>query len=569
MKYGGRRFLSAMVFVLVGSLPLVSASLAHGRAGDHFLHPASESIRHSSPQQPELEHCPPLAPPTGRIVNVSTEIELRDAVNEGIPDTTILVADGTYHLGQFDYYLWMDTPNVTLRSQSGNRESVILDDAYSRSEIVTVAASGVTIAGLTIKRAGTHPIHVTSSDSGDTLETLIYDVHIIDPGQQAIKINPHSAQIYFPDDGEIACSRLELTAAGRLAVWNINGSCYTGGIDAHQARDWVIRDNEIDGFWCSNGLSEHGIHLWRGCRDTLIQRNILSDNARGIGFGLATSGEARTYADDPCPSAGGGYVDHYGGIIRNNFVFASSSMLFGSEYGFDCGICLWQACGAQVLHNTVASTQAPFSSIEWRFDHTDVDIVNNLVTHNLNDRGGTYREAGNLEDGPLSLFTDGLGGDLHLTSSAISAIDMGVPVAQGLCDDDIDGDLRPVGLARDIGADEYSVPRPAPVTNLRATSVVTSAGFLTAQLQWTAPVDAITTTLRYSDAFIAEVDWASSQLLTDTLPGEAGSFSVTFPFEGGSVFFALKTQNAAGDWSDLSNNAFWPAQSVWLPAVIR
>jgi uncharacterized repeat protein (TIGR01451 family) len=54
------------------------------------------------------------------------------------------------------------------------------------------------------------------------------------------------------------------------------------------------------------------------------------------------------------------------------------------------------------------------------------------------------------------LFVDGAGGDLHLTQSASSAIDRGVPVAAGLCDDDIDGHPRPSGGGRDIGADEVT-----------------------------------------------------------------------------------------------------------------
>jgi hypothetical protein len=512
-------------------------------------------------------HCPPLDAPEGRIVQVVNEAELWDAVNEGIPGTTILIADGTYHLAQNGAYLWIDTPDVTLRSQSGDREAVVLDDAYSGSEIITVAASDVTIADLTIKRAGTHPIHVVSSDSGDTRGTLIYNVHIVDPGQQGIKINPHAAQIYFPDAGEIACSRIELTAGGRAAVMDINGSCYTGGVDAHQARDWIIRDNEIEGFWCSSGLSEHAIHTWRGSRDTLVERNILRDNARGVGLGLATSGQARTYPDNPCPAAGGGYVDHYGGLVRNNFVFASNPALFGSEYGFDCGICLWQACGAQVIHNTVASTQPPFSSIEWRFDYTDVDIINNLVTHNLNDRGGASWLEGNLEGGALSLFVDGPAGNLHLDSGALAAIDMGVPVSGGLCDEDIDGDGRPAGSAPDIGADEAVTPRPDAVMDLRASRVVTSAGSLVAYLDWTAPTGAATTTLRYADALITDASWASAALLIDSLPGVSDAYTATLPYDGGTIFFALKSQNAAGEWSDLSNNAFWPEQHLWLPYI--
>ncbi|MCB8950187.1 MAG: right-handed parallel beta-helix repeat-containing protein, partial [Ardenticatenaceae bacterium] len=317
--------------------------------------------------------------------------------------------------------------------------------------IIQVVASNVTVADVTLREAYNHPIHVMTTDAGDTLNTLIYNVHIIDPGEQAIKINP-AADNTYPDDGVIACSHLELTDAGRTHVVD----CYTGGVDAHQAEGWVIRDNLIEGFWCARGLSEHGVHLWRGCRDTLVERNVLRENARGIGFGLAESGEARTYTDNPCPSANGGYVDHYGGIIRNNFVFASDAGLFASDFGFDCGICLWQACGAQIFNNTVASTQAPFSSIEWRFDNTDIELRNNLVSHNLRDRGGTAVLSHNLENAPLSLFLDGANGNLHLMSTAAVAIDQGLTLPQ--VTDDVDGDARPYGPSPDLGADELNAP---------------------------------------------------------------------------------------------------------------
>jgi hypothetical protein len=396
-------------------------------------------------------HCLPLPPPTGNIVNVSTVAQLQDAVTQLTSNTTILLADGTYHLN--GSYLWIDVPNVTLRSASGNREAVVLEGNYQTSEIVTVAASNVTVADLTMRRAETHPIHVVSTDSGHTLNTLIYNVHIVDPGQQAIKINPHAARTYFPDNGTVACSRIELTDAGRAQVWEINGSCYTGGADGHQAHGWTVRDNHIEGFWCQNDLAEHGIHFWTGSRGTVVERNVLVDNARGVGFGLGSDDGGRTYGDNPCPGAGA--VGHYGGVIRNNSIFAGRAALFASEYGFDCGICLAQACGTDVLHNSLVSTQAPFSSIEWRFDRTDVRIANNLVSHNLRDRGGTAVLAGNLESAPLSLFVDGPGGDLHLVSSAAAAIDRGVALESGVCDEDIDGNPRPVGAARDIGADEY------------------------------------------------------------------------------------------------------------------
>jgi hypothetical protein len=514
-------------------------------------------------------HCLALPPPSGNVLNVSTVSALVDAVNAASSGDTILLADGTYSLN--GAYLWIDVAHVTLRSANGNREAVILDGNYNTTEIITVAASGVTIADLTIQRAQTHPIHVVTTGA-DTLDTLVYNVHIVDPGQQAIKINPGGGG--YPDGGEIACSHIELTNAGRAEVWNINGSCYTGGVDAHQAMGWTIRDNTIEGFWCpgegggcdGHELSEHGIHLWRGCRDTIVERNTLTNNARGVGFGLATSGDARTYADDPCPSASG-YVDHYGGIIRNNFVFANQGELFASDCGYDSGISLWQACNAKVFHNTVASTAAPFSSIEWRFSNTDAEITNNLVTHNLMERDSASAvQVGNLEYQPLSLFIDGSGGDLHLASTATVAIDR-VSAPPGVTDD-IDGDARPIGAASDVGADEYGVPASAAVTDLRVTDASASMGSLTATLRWTAPGEALTTTLRYDDALLTEGTWSSSTILTDSLPGGIDAYTATVPYEGGTVYFALRSENQGGV-SGLSNNAFWPHWDVLLPIVLR
>jgi hypothetical protein len=397
--------------------------------------------------------CPPLPQATGLVVTVSTVAQLQEALSDPAPDTTILIADGTYHLD--GAHLRFSVPGVTLRSASGNRDAAVLDGDFLTTEIAQIVAGNITIADLTLREALWHPVHVSTEGGVDTLNTTIYNVRIIDPGQQAIKINP-GLEGGYPDEGVIACSRIELTDVGRPRIWEINGSCYTGGVDAHQAQGWNIHDNHIEGFWCQQGLSEHALHFWSGCRDTLVERNVLVDNARGIGFGLAASGSARTYPDNPCPGADGGYVDHYGGIIRNNSIFASRDLLFSSQSGFDCGICLWQACGAVVVHNTVISTQTPFSSIEWRFDNTDADLSNNLVSHQLRDRGGTVRLSNNLDYQPLSLFVDGPAGNLHLAATATSAIDEGQALAPGLCEDDLDGDPRPSGPAPDIGADELA-----------------------------------------------------------------------------------------------------------------
>ena len=97
-------------------------------------------------------------------------------------------------------------------------------------------------------------------------------------------------------------------------------------------------------------------------------------------------------------------------MIRNNVIFVNRPELFASASGFDCGICIAQTCGAVVVHNTVFSTQAPFSSIEWRFPNTIVDVRNNLVSHNLRDRGGVSTQAGNLQNAAASLFVNAADG---------------------------------------------------------------------------------------------------------------------------------------------------------------
>ncbi len=531
-------------------------------------YPVHESVE-STATPVAASHCAPLPPPTGNIVNVSTVTQLENAVTAAISGTTILVADGIYNLD--GVYLRFAAPNVTLRSASGNPKVVILDGNYLTTEIIQIVASNVTIADLTLREAYYHPIHVMSTDGGDTNNTLIYNVHIFDPGQQAIKINPYTPDnpLHFTDNGVVACSRIQLTDTGRAEVWNINGSCYTGGIDAHQSRGWVIRDNLIQGFWCSSDLSEHGIHFWRGGRDTVIERNLLHNNARGIGLGLVMTGPGRTYPDNSCPSAIG-YVDDYGGIIRNNFISASDAGLFASEYGFDCGICLWNSCNARALHNTVCTADPAhtFSSIEWRFSNTRADIINNLVNDTMRERDGAIAtQPGNLTNAQTSWFVNAASGDLHLVPTTTSAIDQ--VTAPSSVADDYDGDLRPIGSSSDVGADEYGAPPPAAVRDLHVAHAVTSASMLTATLRWTASAGAVTITLRYSGTLVTEANWNSATLLTNMLPGSAAIYTATLPYTSGTVYFALKSQNAQGDWSALSNNAFWPHQDVLLPLVLH
>ena len=358
--------------------------------------------------------------------------ELRAIIDGAAPGTTILLADGSYDLsgGDAAHRLQFSTPGLTLRSASGNRDAVVLDGGYLTDELISILASDAVIADLTLQRAFTHPIHI-SGPGVPISGVLIHNVHILDPGEQAVKVNPIGDGTV--DDSELRCSLIELTDAGR---GHIRNSCYTGGLDAHRATGWRVWRNRIEGFWCADGLSEHGIHLWRASADTVVEENVVVDCARGIGFGL-----------------GPGDDGHSGGVIRNNFVAAADPDLFASPDGFDTGIALWGAEGAVVVHNTVASTQAPFSSIEWRFITTSVTIVNNLTTAAILDRGGDATLEGNLEWVSTALFEAVADGDLHLVDSESAPVGAASGTVGGPLELDIDRQHR--DGAPDVGADEF------------------------------------------------------------------------------------------------------------------
>jgi hypothetical protein len=356
---------------------------------------------------------------------------------------TILFADGTYSLTT---RLNVTTPGITLRSASGNASAVILEGIYVADEILFVSASNVTIAEMTVTHAVNHPIHISPPDAGpDVTGVRLYRMRIIDGGEQFVKVNPNGARTFWVDNGRLECSTLLLTDAGRPHVVSLPGlPCYTGGIDAHSARGWVVRRNRFEGFWCEMGLSEHAVHFWNSSRDTLVEHNVIVNSAMGIGFGLGDTGTVRNYPDNPYP--GVGFVGHYDGIIRNNVIEADIP-------GHDTGIALEQARGVRVYHNTIfaaATATAFFSSIDYRFANTAAEIRNNLVRRISLRDGAVGMVDHNLENVPAAYFLNAAMHDFHLVATAVNAIDKGVVVLES----GFDMDSVAHGPSPDLGAYE-------------------------------------------------------------------------------------------------------------------
>ncbi len=351
----------------------------------------------------------------GTLVTVSNAAELRNAVEQANQqgNMTIQLEDGSYTL---DDMLWISGSRITFRSRSGNRNAVVLRGQGMRggvSHIFNVAGSEFTAADLTLGWVANHGIQIHS----DADNILVHNVRFVDTGEQMLKVSYRPGDSTSSENGLVQWCLFEYPSG-------IGPQYYIGGIDAHQAHNWVVRHNVFRHIRSPESeLAEHAIHFWSGSQNTLVEKNIIVNCDRGIGFGLGSRG-------------------HSGGIIRNNMVHTSR----------DVGIGLESARSAEVLHNTVF-TENYSNSIEYRFSATqNVLLVNNLTNAAIASRdGGSATLRNNVISAQSNWFVDARQGDLHLSSAVPQVVDRGA--SSGLSQD-IDCDKRPSGTGYDIGADE-------------------------------------------------------------------------------------------------------------------
>ena len=369
--------------------------------------------------------CTPLSPPTGTTATVSTVDELFAAVAEANARTeqqqqenfTILVEDGIYNIGKKT--LRFSSENVTIRSLSGNRDAVSIYGAgmsYSGNQhVFEVYDDNFTAADMTIGRVSKHAIQIHGEDDADN--PLIHNLRILDAGEQMIKVS-HDGSSNSSDDGIVEWCHFEYTAG-------IGPQWYIGGVDAHYAHDWIIRNNVFKHIRSpEDRLPEHAIHFWAESSNTLVEKNTIIDCDRGIGFGLDVSG-------------------HIGGIIKNNMIHTTR----------DTGISLWKSENTLVYNNTVY-TENYKDSIDYRYSRShNIRFINNLTNKNIKKRDGASATlANNVTNASASWFVDATSGDLHLVTSPSTVVDQGQTLSEVTVD--FDCESRPKGAAYEIGADE-------------------------------------------------------------------------------------------------------------------
>ncbi len=375
--------------------------------------------------------CAPLTDTIGETINVSTVTELNAAistVNSGGGNYTILLADGTYELTT---PLYISVNQVMLRSNSGNRNSVLLTGQGmdgSITHIFQVMGSDITIADLSIGEVANHAIQVHGENGADNL--LVHNVRIFNTNEQMLKGSySSSTSDSGSDNGTVECSLFEYTD-------DFGPQYYIGGIDVHQGANWTVRNNEFRNIRSpESSIAEHAIHFWSDSKNPLIEQNLIINCDRGIGLGL---GQGRGCS---------------GGEISNNMIYSD-----GQGAHNDVGIGLEDADNIEIYHNTIYFDSSYPNAIEYRYSGSNgITIINNLTNKAITSRdGGSATVADNVTSAEEAWFTDVATGDLHLASAVTGVVDAGQDLS--VVTTDYDCESRTLDAGADIGADEYQTP---------------------------------------------------------------------------------------------------------------
>ena len=394
---------------------------------------------------------PPLPAAAGNVVTVATEPALRAAVASVASNGTIVIQPGTYDLaaGGGTLYFNRTVSNVTIRGATNRCDDVVLKGAGMTIQgntpfgIWVGGPTGLLIANLTIRDIFYHPI-MLDPNSGGTQSPRIYNVRLVDAGEQFIKVSQKGSGTPVPGSG-VANGIVEYSVIEYSTTKDPNGPGgpgYTNGVDILSGSNWIVRNNlfrnirAADGF----GLAGPAVLAWRGTIGTIVEGNLFLNCQYGIALGL----------DGAAPA------DHSGGIVRNNFFHRTSAQ------SGDVGIVVNNSANTGVLHNTIVLSGTYANAIEYRFRGTTGFVAqNNLSDAAVRQRdGASGTTTGNVTGATPGWFANAGSGDLHLRDTATLAIDRAAPSADVAAD--YDGEIRPVGAASDVGADELSGTSSAP-----------------------------------------------------------------------------------------------------------
>lgn len=295
-------------------------------------------------------------------IEVSDVKSLYKAVNRANKEgnTDIVLTPGTYQLSKT---INIQAAHISLLAKSKKPADTHLIGLGMRNSrqvenLINVNAKYFTLDGLTLSDAGNHIIQINGERDADF--TVLRNCVLQDSFQQLVKVTTSDKSGNSSDYGLVENCEFKFTRG-------IGPNYYIGGIDAHKAKGWVVKHNIFRNI-ASPGkrVAEHAIHFWNGASNIVVEKNIIIDCDRGIGFGL----QGR-------PASGGA-------IIGNLIVHHDNN-----HPNADVGIILEQTPDTQILDNRVFFANSYPNAIEYRFVETKgIVIADNQTNKPIRQRDG-------------------------------------------------------------------------------------------------------------------------------------------------------------------------------------
>jgi hypothetical protein len=284
-----------------------------------------------------------------RTVRVTSEPELRSAVASLRSGDVVEIVAGTYTLTQVTTFYSVD--HVTFRGVNADGSAAVSDAVIIQSTGLNGLLFGfwmqsvqdIHFENLWVRNFRTHGFIV----NGDGTERIFWrNVHLSDIGEHFIKVNP-GFDGNGVDDGIIEDSLFEFTTH---AFHN-----FTGAIDIHRGKNWIIRKNTFRNFWHPDTSVGPVLQFKNFTQDIVVEQNFFLNNFMDIAMGF----------NEP----------NIRGVVRNNMIARTATMPNGMPGG-DVAIAVWdsrpdgQSVGTEILNNTIWLVGSYPFAIDYRFEST-------------------------------------------------------------------------------------------------------------------------------------------------------------------------------------------------------
>ncbi len=292
------------------------------------------------------------ATPTFTVKNIILLEDTIKALAQCDDPQTIILTSGNYSVNQT---INITRDNLTIKSQTGEPKSVVIfgdamSDTAKVGNVLRISAKNFKLSGVTIEKSKYHLIQIAGEHGAQnpTIENCI----LRDSYQQMIKVTYGKQQNKRVKNGVIENCLFEYSAG-------IGPNWYIGGIDAHGAIAWRIKNNTFKNIASPKQQeAEHAIHFWDNSEANIIEQNRIINCDRGIGFGLGQQGNSA-------------------GIIAGNFIYHNNS-----EHRFaDVGIALESSPNTLVQDNLVILKHNYPNAIEYRFAASKDILISNNKTN--------------------------------------------------------------------------------------------------------------------------------------------------------------------------------------------